>query len=416
MAAAVRMKTPSTPYRHWLADTGWGLRRRDSATGPRIPQPLERTLRAGTRSVNKRCAPIADFGRAAPVVTPTMCVPIRAPKDWLEPQRAGGALGWKSGGVAAGRYPPRLVFVNGVRLLAGECSDQGRGVDIDVRKRIEGEVMGSTDAARLEVERFAVRSADSTPIAVWVDGQGPPLVLVRGAMSDHTTDALFIQELRGGVTTFAMDRRGRGESGDAPEYAIEREFEDVAAVVDSVAIRAGAPVTVWGHSYGADCAMGAATLSSNVGRLVLYEPGLGFASSDAVNAAIEAIELAVAAGDKERALLVALKEIVELTDEEVAFVRSSAAWPARLAAVPVLPREVRAEVGWVYQPGQFDAVTAATVLLAGADSSPAQQEVTQRAAAAIPGAQIQVLEGHAHMAHRVDPAMVAAIVLGFAKS
>jgi pimeloyl-ACP methyl ester carboxylesterase len=276
--------------------------------------------------------------------------------------------------------------------------------------------MGSERGAHLEAERFDVRSADGTPIAVWVDGEGPPLLLVHGGMNDHTTDGPFIHELRGGASTFAMDRRGRGASGDAPEYAIEREFEDVAAVVDAVATRTGAPVTVWGHSYGADCAMGAATLTSNVGRLVLYEPGLGFASSDAVNAAIETIEIAVAAGDMERALLVALKEIVELTDEEIAFVRSSPAWPARLAAVPVLPREIRAEVDWVYQPGQFDAITAPTVLLAGADSPPAQQEVTQRAAAAIPGAQIRVLEGHSHMAHRVDPAIVAAIVLGLAAS
>jgi pimeloyl-ACP methyl ester carboxylesterase len=240
--------------------------------------------------------------------------------------------------------------------------------------------------------------------------------LVHGGLNDHSTDRPFIDELRGGVTTFAMDRRGRGASGDAPEYAIEREFEDVAAVVDAVATRTGAPVTLWGHSYGADCAMGAATLSSNVGRLVLYEPGLGFASSDAVNAAIEAIEMAVAAGDMERAALVAYKEVVGLTDEEIAFVRSSPAWPARLAAVPVLPREVRAEIDWVYGPGQFDAITAPTVLLAGADSPPAQQDVTQRAAAAIPGARIRVLEGHSHIAHRVDPAMVAAVVLAIAAS
>lgn len=276
--------------------------------------------------------------------------------------------------------------------------------------------MSSERAGHLDTERFDVRSPDGTPIAVWVEGGGSPLVLVHGAMNDHTTDEPFIHQLRGGVTTFAMDRRGRGASGDALEYTIEREFEDVAAVVDAVSSRTGAPVTVWGHSYGADCAMGAATLTSNVGRLVLYEPGLGFASSDTVNAAIETVEIAVAAGDMEHALLVTLKEIVELTDEEIAFVRSSPAWPARLAAVPVLPREIRAEVDWVYRPGQFQAITATTVLLAGADSPPAQQEVTQRAAAAIPGAQVRVLHGHSHIAHRTDPAMVAAIVLGFATS
>ena len=265
-------------------------------------------------------------------------------------------------------------------------------------------------------ERFDVRSADDTSIAVWTDGNGPPLVLVHGALNDHTTDLPFIDELRETVTTFAMDRRGRGASGDGPDYAIEREFEDVAAVVDAVAVRTGGAVAVWGHSYGADVAMGAAALTGNVARLVLYEPGLGFTTSDSVRDAIEAIDTAVAAGDLERALLTALRDIVKLTDDEIAFVREAPGWPARLAAVPRLPREVRAEVDFAYQPGRFDAVKARTLLLAGADSPPAQQEATQRAAAAIPDARIQTLEGHSHIAHRVDPAMVAAIVCEFVAS
>ena len=73
----------------------------------------------------------------------------------------------------------------------------------------------------------------------------------------------------------AMDRRGFGASGDTADYSIERDFEDVAAVVDAVAARTGGPVALWGHSYGANCAMGAATLTSNVHHLVLYEPSLG---------------------------------------------------------------------------------------------------------------------------------------------
>ena len=90
--------------------------------------------------------------------------------------------------------------------------------------------------------------------------------------------------------------------------------------------------------------------------------------------------------------------------------RASPAWPARLAAVPVVSREVRAEVGWVYRAGQFDAIAATTVLLAGANSPPAQQEATRRAVAAIAGAELRVLDGHGHMAHRLDPAMVAQLV------
>lgn len=58
-------------------------------------------------------------------------------------------------------------------------------------------------------ERFEVQSVDGTPIAVWLNGSGPPLVLVHGALSDHTTFALLIAELRARMRTFTMDRRGR---------------------------------------------------------------------------------------------------------------------------------------------------------------------------------------------------------------
>lgn len=64
-----------------------------------------------------------------------------------------------------------------------------------------------------------------------------------------------------------MDRRGRGESGDGPAYSLDREAEDVAALVDSI----GQPVNVLGHSYGALCAIKAALLTNNIRRLILYE-------------------------------------------------------------------------------------------------------------------------------------------------
>lgn len=276
--------------------------------------------------------------------------------------------------------------------------------------------MNPTTTDPADQGRLDVRSTDGTSIAVWADGVGPPLVMVHGALSDHTTDRPFIDELRGTVTTFAMDRRGRGASGDAPDYVIEREFEDVAAVIDAVADRTGQAVSVWGHSYGADVAMGAASLTDNVARLVLYEPGLGFTCSDSAREAIEAVDAAVAACDLEGALFTALRGIVELTEDEIALVRSSPAWPARLAAVPKMPREIRAEVDWAYQPGQFDTIKAPTLLLAGTDSPPAQQEATQKAADAIPDARVHTLDGHTHIAHRVDPAMVAGVVCEFVAS
>jgi pimeloyl-ACP methyl ester carboxylesterase len=258
-------------------------------------------------------------------------------------------------------------------------------------------------------DRFGVRSADGTPLAVWVEGQGPPLVLVHGSMCDHTASDPLVAELRDTMTTFAMDRRGFGASGDAAGYALEREFEDVAAVVEAVAARTGGPVALWGHSYGAGCAMGGAALTGAVHHLVLYEPGLGIPYPAG---SIEEVEAALAAGDAETALLLVLAGIVGMTDEEIASLRSGPRWPTMLASAPTVPRECRAEDGWTYRPGAFDGLSAPTLLLAGTETHPVLRQATDRALAAIPGARVQVLEGHAHLAHRSDPAMVAAVIRG----
>lgn len=270
--------------------------------------------------------------------------------------------------------------------------------------------MSRTSTVRRATGRFDVASPDGTSLAVWLDGAGPPLVLVHGAMSDHSTYDPLVRELRDHATTYAMDRRGHGASGDAPDYAIEREFEDIAAVVEAVAATTGEPVALWGFSYGADCAMGAATLTGNVHRLVLYEPGLGETYPPG---SVEAVEAALARGDAEAAVVATLVQVVGLSEPEIDMLRASPVWPIRLAVAPTLPRELRAESGWVYRDGQFDAVTATVLVLAGSESPEAQQEATRHAATALPHARRRVLRGHAHLAHQTDPALVAEVVRRF---
>jgi pimeloyl-ACP methyl ester carboxylesterase len=266
----------------------------------------------------------------------------------------------------------------------------------------------TTDASGI----LRVRSADGTSIAAFVEGDGPALVMVHGSLQDHTASGALVEALRPGVTTFSMDRRGFGASGDATEYAIEREFEDVASVVDAVADRFGGPVALWGHSYGAACAMGGAALARTVHHLVLYEPSLGLSYPPGT---IDSIEHKVQTGDREGALLEVLVEVAGMTDDEVVAMRANPfmSWEDRLATVPTLPRECRAEESWAYQPGGFDGITAPTLLLAGSESPPAVDECTRRAAEAIPDARTHVLEGHGHFAHRSDPEMVATLIRRF---
>ena len=85
-----------------------------------------------------------------------------------------------------------------------------------------------------EATMARVASRDGTEIGWWTSGQGPSLVLVHGSMCDHTASDPLVAELRDTMTTFAMDRRGFGASGDAAGYALEREFEGGAALTDAV--------------------------------------------------------------------------------------------------------------------------------------------------------------------------------------
>jgi pimeloyl-ACP methyl ester carboxylesterase len=260
--------------------------------------------------------------------------------------------------------------------------------------------------------RFDVTAADGAPVAVWVEGRGPALVLVHGSIADHTTFDAFVAVLGQHFTTYAMDRRGFGATPDVGEYTIEVDFADVADVADAIAARTGQPVVLWGHSYGANCAMGGAARTANVSHLVLYEPSLGLPYPPG---SIERIDAALADGDHDAAIVAVLVDVLEMTAADVDALRADPLWPARLAAAPTIPRECRAEQGWVYRPGHFDTVTAATLLITGSDSVPDIVDATRRAAAAIPGARVQVLDRHGHFAHKTDPAMVTALIRDFVR-
>jgi pimeloyl-ACP methyl ester carboxylesterase len=114
-----------------------------------------------------------------------------------------------------------------------------------------------------------VISRDGTPIAFDQSGQGPALILVAGASATRTDEASVAAALAPSFTVFAYDRRGRGASGDTAPYAVEREVEDIEALIDE----AGGSAFVFGHSSGAILALEAARLlPGKITKLALYEP------------------------------------------------------------------------------------------------------------------------------------------------
>jgi pimeloyl-ACP methyl ester carboxylesterase len=266
-----------------------------------------------------------------------------------------------------------------------------------------------------EATMTRVESRDGTEIAVWTSGQGPPLVLVHGAVADHTRWRPLLPYLEPHVTVHAMDRRGRGASGDAPGYAIEREFEDVAAVVDAVADASGSATDLYGHSFGGLCAFGGATLTANVGRLVLYEgwpPAAprGRQLPPGVGGRLDAL---LAEGNRDAVVETMFREVVLMPEAELAALRAQPAWPARVAAAHTIVRELRALTQVSFDPGRAARITVPTLLLTGSDSDDPFAADLGTVAAALPDARVGVLDGQRHVADILAPELFARRLVAF---
>jgi pimeloyl-ACP methyl ester carboxylesterase len=262
--------------------------------------------------------------------------------------------------------------------------------------------------------KTSVASRDGTQIAYWTSGSGPPLVLVHGAPADHTRWRPLLPYLEPYVTIHALDRRGRGASGDAPEYRLEREYEDVAAVVDAVAA-AGQPVDVYGHSHGGIVAFGAAALTPNVRKLALYE---GWPVPDPSIYALPAgvvprMNKLLAKRDRDGVVEALFRSVEEISDADMATLRSAPSWPGRVAAARTVPREILGESQARLKPEQAAKINMPVLLLTGEESTDPSKSKVGAVAAALPDAQRLVMARQQHIADILDPATFAKNLLGF---
>jgi pimeloyl-ACP methyl ester carboxylesterase len=254
-----------------------------------------------------------------------------------------------------------------------------------------------------------VVSADTTRIACWRSGEGPPLVLVHGTAADHARWAPVLEALGEHLTVVAVDRRGRGGSGDAEEWAIEREFEDVAKVVEWT----GPETILLGHSFGAVCALEAALLTDHVQRLVLYEPAFG--PEVAPLDVIEALEALLAAGERDELLALFMNRVAGATPDQIQLMRATPAWEARLAAAHTIPRELRTARALAFASGRFRHCAVPTLLLQGSESPAAFKSGTRAVHEALPNARIAVLPGQRHTAMDTATELFTSEVLAFAR-
>jgi len=251
--------------------------------------------------------------------------------------------------------------------------------------------------------RHEVSGSDGVPIGLLTAGEGPPLLLVHGGVGQIERWAPMWDLLSDHRRVTAMDRRGRGSSGDGAEYAVEDEYGDVAAVVQALAEDSGGPVDVFAHSYGATCALGAARHAPPFGGLVLYEPP---GPETATPEFVDRLTAWVDEGRPGRAMVAFLMEIIGLSEAEVDALRATPpAYDILAVLAATLPREGRALLT-ADVVGSARAVTCPTLLLLGERSPAWAGEVTEAVAAVAPGDEVTLLPGLGHEAIDAAPELL----------
>jgi pimeloyl-ACP methyl ester carboxylesterase len=263
---------------------------------------------------------------------------------------------------------------------------------------------------------LTAKSRDGTAIAYEKNGQGPSLVLVHGTGADHTRWAPIVPRLAERFTVCSMDRRGRGGSGDGPSYAFEREFEDVAAVVDAV----DEPVFLLGHSHGAICSLEAMALTTKVRRAVLYEPPVPSSDLVLTPEVVAKLDRFQAAGDRQGILETFYREVVRMPAAELEMMKSLPAWRGRLAAAHTIPREERLYLQgspdlYRLRPERFASLRVPTLLLEGGDSPKFLKTAVAAVHAALPQSRVVILPGQQHTAMNTAPDLFLREVLSFLK-
>lgn len=254
-------------------------------------------------------------------------------------------------------------------------------------------------------------SPDGTTLAFDRTGAGPALVIVGGAFGtrDHPSVTGLTQHLSEHATVHAYDRRGRGGSTDTPPYAVEREIEDLAAVIDA----AGGRADVYGLSSGAALAARAASAGLPIDRLILHEPPYDV---DGVRPPLpadfaERVAALVGEGQNGDAVEYFMTQGMGLPTEMVAGIRPTPMWAGLEVLAPTLVYDNAvmgdntlpvAELGTISQP---------VLVLAGELSPDWFHRAAAATAAACPDARLHRLPGQSHFAP--DDAAVAAVVAEF---
>lgn len=243
----------------------------------------------------------------------------------------------------------------------------------------------------MATERFTVRSKDGVEISVQKAGSGPALLLIHGALLNGSLSwGAVLPKFAEHFTVYAMDRRGRAPSGDAKDYSVVNEADDIASVVEAI----GGPVIVLAHSYGALSTLEALDRLPTVQHLVLYEPPVTLKPGE--TEVVSNLERALEAGDREQIVTTFLRDQIRVPADQLERMKSSPIWPIVLQISPTLPRETRAVNSYRASTERLANWKTPTTLLLGSKSVGLLRDAAFFVRDAIPGCRLVTLEGQGH--------------------
>jgi pimeloyl-ACP methyl ester carboxylesterase len=268
-----------------------------------------------------------------------------------------------------------------------------------------------------DVPQAVVQSPDGTPIALFAGGAGAgiPVLLVHGTGSDHTTWRVVAPLLADDRRVFALDRRGRGASGDGPAYSAQREAADVAAVAESLASDLGRGIAVVGHSLGGRFALAASMLTGAIERVVAYEGAPAAAAAGADDERLLAtLDAHLRAGDHDAVLEEFLREAAGLPEDQLAAFRTSELWAVRARTAPQIVRELESAL---HDPAigleALAGVGVPVLQLAGSESPARFRDGVLALDRRLTRGRVEFVAGARHNAHHSHAASFCAAVIGY---
>lgn len=268
---------------------------------------------------------------------------------------------------------------------------------------------GSPQGKKEENSMYKVTSKDGTKIGYIKKGNGPALILVHGTTADHTRWLPIIPYFENHFTVYAVDRRGRGLSGDSPGYSLIKEAEDIAAVALSI----DEPIFILGHSYGGLVALEAALHIDKLQKLILYEPPIPAGLPLYPEGTIEKMQTFIDNHENEAALEVMLREVVEMPDYEFEKYRKLPVYQRRIELAPTIPREIMVELDFEFLPDLYKNFNVPTMLLLGGDSPEIFHEITNLLDKVLPNSRIVSMDGQQHIAMDTNTKLFTQTVINF---